>query len=49
MEMAPLAMKDSLACRCCRSEQEPMDSITQIGGEELCMSAKDFLYTIEDA
>ena len=39
----PLATKDSLACRCCLgSEQEPMDSIAQIDGEALSMSAKDF-------
>ncbi len=31
------------------AEQEPMDSIAQIDGEALSMSAKDFLHTIEDA
>ena len=31
------------------SQQEPLDSIAQIGGEALTMSAKDFHNTIEDA
>ena len=31
------------------SQQEPLDSIAQIGGQALTMSAKDFHNTIEDA
>ena len=49
MEMATVVTKFVGLSLLFGTEQEPMDSIAQIDGEALSMSAKDFSHTLEDA